>query len=192
MHSVMRRADVTAKDPLAPHLDLGLVGEALRERRVAAAAGAHGAQLVDGLRERQQLEDLHMTRLSLYLWLQIGLQIRATPPRQPLPYQVEQWLPWAGSQTLDEAASAWRAMGAALMIRTVAKGRRWKVPSRAAMMTTFPSLAHFSANLAMSAKHRSDRGAWQCQRRALAPKPAAAGQALMSMVCAMCSGQEST
>ena len=36
---------------------------------------------------------------------------------------------------------------------TVAKGRRWNVPSRAAMITTLPSLAHFSANFAMSAQH---------------------------------------
>ncbi len=41
------------------HLNLGLAAEALREGGVAAAAGTHRVQLVDLLRQRQQLQDLH-------------------------------------------------------------------------------------------------------------------------------------
>ena len=40
------------------HLDLRFAAEALRERGVTTAARADGAQLVDGLRQRQQIEDL--------------------------------------------------------------------------------------------------------------------------------------
>ena len=48
---------------------------------------------------------------------------------------------------------------------TVPKARRWNVPSRAAMMTTFPSLAHFSANFAMSAQHTQHHLQLAWQRR---------------------------
>lgn len=58
----------------------------------------------------------------------------------------------AAANTVDMRAYQKRRQ-TVVQSHTVAKGRRWKVPSRAAMMTTLPSLAHFSANFAMSAEH---------------------------------------
>jgi len=76
---------------LGARLNLGLAGEALREGRIAPAAGAHGTQLVDGLRQRQQLQDLHTDTLTVYFLMLSPQRTLACrfyyKSRQPKPHQ---------------------------------------------------------------------------------------------------------